>query len=106
MSEVCDFLPRFWLCRRCLIDSQLPGSKSQFLPRTRDEKLHVVIDSFRFHNQDGGEVRPDLASLSEGGGGGAVNKFATHLSCSSTSHVTSTLYQPMTQRRHRRRARL
>ncbi|CAF93676.1 unnamed protein product [Tetraodon nigroviridis] len=40
----------------CFIDSQLPGSKSQFLPRTQDEKLRVLIDAFRFHNQDGGEL--------------------------------------------------
>lgn len=46
----------FWSLSRCFIDSQLPGSKSQFLPRTQDEKLRVLIDAFRFHNQDGGEV--------------------------------------------------
>ncbi|XP_067426687.1 zona pellucida sperm-binding protein 3-like [Thunnus thynnus] len=40
----------------CLVDSQLPGSKSHFLPRTQDDKLHLVIDAFRFHNEDKGEL--------------------------------------------------
>ncbi|XP_041812398.1 zona pellucida sperm-binding protein 3-like [Chelmon rostratus] len=40
----------------CLVDSQLPGSKSHFLPRTQDDKLHLVIDAFRFHNEDRGEL--------------------------------------------------
>ncbi|XP_056870116.1 zona pellucida sperm-binding protein 3-like [Takifugu flavidus] len=40
----------------CFTDSQLPDSKSQFFPRIQDEKLHMVIDAFRFHNQDSGEL--------------------------------------------------
>eukprot|EP00064_Thunnus_orientalis_P014963 superscaffoldBa00002691_g15011 len=48
----------------CLVDSQLPGSKSHFLPRTQDDKLHLVIDAFRFHNEDKGEVRLHLNGLS------------------------------------------
>ncbi|XP_074553398.1 zona pellucida sperm-binding protein 3-like isoform X2 [Halichoeres trimaculatus] len=40
----------------CLVDSQLPGSKSSFLPRTHDDQLHLIIDAFRFHNEDRGEL--------------------------------------------------
>ncbi|XP_070836796.1 zona pellucida sperm-binding protein 3-like [Chaetodon trifascialis] len=40
----------------CLVDSELPGSRSHFLPRTQDDKLHLVIDAFRFHNEDKGEL--------------------------------------------------
>ncbi|GLD66741.1 zona pellucida sperm-binding protein 3-like protein [Lates japonicus] len=40
----------------CLVDSQLPGSKSHFLPRIQDDKLHLVMDAFRFHNEDRGEL--------------------------------------------------
>uniref|UniRef100_UPI0037E931B3 zona pellucida sperm-binding protein 3-like n=1 Tax=Semicossyphus pulcher TaxID=241346 RepID=UPI0037E931B3 len=40
----------------CLADSQLPGSKSHFLPRTQDDKLHLVMDAFRFHNEDRGQL--------------------------------------------------
>nr|XP_046270058.1 zona pellucida sperm-binding protein 3-like [Scatophagus argus] len=40
----------------CLVDSQLPGSNSHFLPRTQDDKLHLVIDAFRFHEEDKGEL--------------------------------------------------
>ncbi|XP_070779338.1 zona pellucida sperm-binding protein 3-like [Enoplosus armatus] len=40
----------------CLVDSQLPGSKSHFLSRTQDDKLHLVIDAFRFHDEDRGEL--------------------------------------------------
>lgn len=61
--QVCECV-WFWFCRRCFIDSQLPGSKSQFLARTQDEKLHMVIDAFRFHNRDTGEVRLDSMPFS------------------------------------------
>ncbi|XP_040918603.1 zona pellucida sperm-binding protein 3-like isoform X2 [Toxotes jaculatrix] len=40
----------------CLVDSKLLGSKSHFLPRTQDDKLQLVIDAFRFHNEDRGEL--------------------------------------------------
>uniref|UniRef100_A0A3P8SKR3 Zona pellucida sperm-binding protein 3 n=1 Tax=Amphiprion percula TaxID=161767 RepID=A0A3P8SKR3_AMPPE len=40
----------------CLLDSQLPGSKAHFLPRTQDDKLQLVIDAFKFHNDDRGEL--------------------------------------------------
>ncbi|KAI9523368.1 hypothetical protein NQZ68_028392 [Dissostichus eleginoides] len=36
----------------CFVDSQLPGSRSQFLARTQDDKLHMSIDAFRFYNED------------------------------------------------------
>ncbi|KAI4812318.1 hypothetical protein KUCAC02_023716 [Chaenocephalus aceratus] len=39
-----------------LVDSQLPGSRSQFLARTQDDKLHMSIDAFRFYNEDRGEL--------------------------------------------------
>uniref|UniRef100_A0A8C2Z0C0 Zona pellucida sperm-binding protein 3 n=1 Tax=Cyclopterus lumpus TaxID=8103 RepID=A0A8C2Z0C0_CYCLU len=41
----------------CLVDSELPGSRSHFLSRTQDDKLHLTIDAFKFHNEDRGEVR-------------------------------------------------
>ncbi|TNN80568.1 Zona pellucida sperm-binding protein 3 [Liparis tanakae] len=36
----------------CLVDSELPGSRSRFLSRTQDDKLHLTIDAFKFHNED------------------------------------------------------
>ncbi|XP_020322060.1 zona pellucida sperm-binding protein 3-like [Oncorhynchus kisutch] len=33
----------------CLMDSQLPGSRSGFMRRTQDNKLGFHIDAFRFH---------------------------------------------------------
>ncbi|CAL8305560.1 unnamed protein product [Merluccius merluccius] len=38
----------------CLVDSQLEGAHSQFLPRTQDDKLRLVIDAFRFHQEEQG----------------------------------------------------
>nr|ALT10068.1 zona pellucida protein ZPC5 isform 6 [Dissostichus mawsoni] len=40
----------------CFVDSHLPGSRSQFLARTQDDKLHMSIDAFRFYNEDRGEL--------------------------------------------------
>ncbi|KAI4800583.1 hypothetical protein KUCAC02_009577 [Chaenocephalus aceratus] len=40
----------------CFVDSQLLGSRSQFLARTQDDKLHMSIDAFRFYNEDRGEL--------------------------------------------------
>ncbi|XP_056144451.1 zona pellucida sperm-binding protein 3-like [Lampris incognitus] len=40
----------------CLVDSQLQETNSQFLPRTQDEMLRLVINAFRFHNDDRGEI--------------------------------------------------
>ncbi|XP_030591665.1 zona pellucida sperm-binding protein 3-like isoform X2 [Archocentrus centrarchus] len=40
----------------CLVDSQLPGSRAFFLPRRQDDKLQLVIDAFRFHNDDKAEL--------------------------------------------------
>uniref|UniRef100_A0A8C2WVT1 Zona pellucida sperm-binding protein 3 n=1 Tax=Cyclopterus lumpus TaxID=8103 RepID=A0A8C2WVT1_CYCLU len=40
----------------CLVDSELPGSRSHFLSRTQDDKLHLTIDAFKFHNEDRGEL--------------------------------------------------
>ncbi|XP_047428063.1 zona pellucida sperm-binding protein 3-like [Mugil cephalus] len=40
----------------CLVDSKLAGSKAHFVPRRNDNKLHLVIDAFRFHSDDRGEV--------------------------------------------------
>nr|ANO39559.1 zona pellucida protein ZPC5 isoform 5 [Dissostichus eleginoides] len=36
----------------CFVDSQLPGSRSQFLARTQDDKLHMSIDAVKFYNED------------------------------------------------------
>ncbi|KAK0150827.1 Zona pellucida sperm-binding protein 3 [Merluccius polli] len=40
----------------CLVDSQLEGAHSQFLPRTQDDKLRLVIDAFRFHQEEQGHL--------------------------------------------------
>lgn len=50
-------VPRYvFIENGCLVDSQLPGSRSHFLSRSQDDKLHLVIDAFRFHNEDRGEL--------------------------------------------------
>ncbi|TDH02841.1 hypothetical protein EPR50_G00156580 [Perca flavescens] len=50
-------VPRYvFIENGCLVDSQLPGSRSQFLTRTQDHKLQLVVDAFRFHNEDRGEL--------------------------------------------------
>ncbi|XP_034448250.1 zona pellucida sperm-binding protein 3-like [Hippoglossus hippoglossus] len=50
-------VPRYvFVDNGCLVDSQLPGSRSHFLPRMQDDKLHMVIDAFRFHNEDRGQL--------------------------------------------------
>ncbi|XP_026180075.1 zona pellucida sperm-binding protein 3-like isoform X2 [Mastacembelus armatus] len=50
-------VPRYvFIENGCLIDSQVPGSKSHFVPRTHSNKLQLVIDAFRFHNEDRGEL--------------------------------------------------
>ncbi|XP_056262912.1 zona pellucida sperm-binding protein 3-like [Pseudoliparis swirei] len=40
----------------CLVDSELPGSRSHFLSRTQDDKLYLTIDAFKFHNDDREEL--------------------------------------------------
>ncbi|XP_033827584.2 zona pellucida sperm-binding protein 3-like [Periophthalmus magnuspinnatus] len=40
----------------CLLDSQIPNSRSQFLSRVQDDKLYLVIDAFRFQNENRGEL--------------------------------------------------
>ncbi|KAM8843931.1 zona pellucida sperm-binding protein 3-like [Spinachia spinachia] len=39
----------------CLVDSELPGSRSHF-SRIQDDKLHLTIDAFRFSNEDQGQI--------------------------------------------------
>lgn len=34
---------------RCFTDSQLSGSSSRFLPRVRDDLLHIQLEPFLFH---------------------------------------------------------
>lgn len=46
----------FLVLNRCLLDSKLQPSKSRFLVRTQDDKLQLVIDAFRFSDDDRGEV--------------------------------------------------
>lgn len=43
---------------RCLVDSQLQGSSSHFLPRIQDDKLQFTIDAFKFHKETRREVGP------------------------------------------------
>ncbi|KAJ7996156.1 hypothetical protein DPEC_G00234140 [Dallia pectoralis] len=40
----------------CLMDSLVPGSRSQFLRRTEDDKLRFRIDAFRFQRQTKNEL--------------------------------------------------
>ncbi|XP_061555925.1 zona pellucida sperm-binding protein 3-like isoform X2 [Phycodurus eques] len=50
-------VPRYvFIENGCLLDSKLQPSKSRFLARTQDDKLQFVIDAFRFHDQDRGEL--------------------------------------------------
>ncbi|KAM3863865.1 uncharacterized protein ACN63O_011730 [Diretmus argenteus] len=53
-----DSVPRYVFLANdgCLVDSQLQGSKSHFLPRTQADKLNLVIDAFRFHEETKGEL--------------------------------------------------
>lgn len=45
------------ILHRCLVDSELPGSRSHFFSRIEDDKLHLTIDAFKFYNEDQGQVR-------------------------------------------------
>ncbi|XP_051905930.1 zona pellucida sperm-binding protein 3-like [Hippocampus zosterae] len=50
-------LPRYvFIENGCLLDSKLQPSKSRFLVRTQDDKLQLVIDAFRFYDDDRGEL--------------------------------------------------
>ncbi|XP_068605905.1 zona pellucida sperm-binding protein 3-like [Brachionichthys hirsutus] len=40
----------------CLVDSRFPDSRSHFVSRTQDDKLRLVVDAFRFNNDDRGEL--------------------------------------------------
>ncbi|XP_077940003.1 zona pellucida sperm-binding protein 3-like isoform X2 [Gasterosteus aculeatus] len=40
----------------CLVDSELPGSRSHFFTRIEDDKLHLTIDAFKFYNEDQGQL--------------------------------------------------
>ncbi|XP_068191894.1 zona pellucida sperm-binding protein 3-like [Antennarius striatus] len=40
----------------CLVDSQLPDSRSHFVSRTQDDTLRLVVDAFNFHQEDTGEL--------------------------------------------------
>ncbi|XP_020311958.1 zona pellucida sperm-binding protein 3 [Oncorhynchus kisutch] len=39
----------------CLIDAQVTGSHSQFMPRSADYKLHFQVEAFRFQSQKGSD---------------------------------------------------
>ncbi|XP_041752899.2 zona pellucida sperm-binding protein 3 isoform X1 [Coregonus clupeaformis] len=36
----------------CLTDAQLTGSNSRYMPRIQDDKLHIMLDAFRFYQDD------------------------------------------------------
>ncbi|XP_029378471.1 zona pellucida sperm-binding protein 3-like [Echeneis naucrates] len=38
----------------CLIDARITGSKSKFMPRTADHKLHLQLEAFRFQGVESG----------------------------------------------------
>lgn len=52
-GQVFDFCVVF----RCLFDSQLTGSSSQFLPQSTDDRLQFELEAFRFQQDDRGVVR-------------------------------------------------
>ena len=41
----------YGLPSRCLMDSKLTNSRSQFLLRVQDDKLHFQLDAFRFAHE-------------------------------------------------------
>ena len=41
---------------RCLSDSKLMASRSQFMPRKQDEKLQMEIEAFRFADESSDSV--------------------------------------------------
>ncbi|XP_076001047.1 zona pellucida sperm-binding protein 3-like [Genypterus blacodes] len=40
----------------CLVDSKFTGSKSQFRPRSQDDKLHIQLEAFRFQQQSSDSI--------------------------------------------------
>ncbi|XP_040047718.2 zona pellucida sperm-binding protein 3-like [Gasterosteus aculeatus] len=49
--------PRYvFIDNGCLVDSELPGSRSHFFSRIEDDKLHLTIDAFKFYNEDQGQL--------------------------------------------------
>ncbi|XP_055738940.1 zona pellucida sperm-binding protein 3-like [Salvelinus fontinalis] len=36
----------------CFTDAQLTGSNSRYMPRVQDNKLHIMLDAFRFYQED------------------------------------------------------
>ncbi|KAJ8344163.1 hypothetical protein SKAU_G00314920 [Synaphobranchus kaupii] len=61
----------------CLMDSQLPGSRSTFLPRLQDDKLNMQLDVFRFAQDDRSSIgiycRLKATTMSEYYGGKACS---------------------------------
>ncbi|KAM7397328.1 hypothetical protein PAMP_020311 [Pampus punctatissimus] len=53
-----DTVPRYSFLGNngCLYDSQLTGSSSQFLPRSRDDTLQFELEAFRFQQDDSGVI--------------------------------------------------
>ncbi|XP_077373870.1 zona pellucida sperm-binding protein 3-like isoform X2 [Festucalex cinctus] len=53
-----DTVPRYAFLGNggCLFDSQLTGSSSRFLPRSRDERLRFEVEAFKFQQDDGGAL--------------------------------------------------
>ncbi|XP_029931287.1 zona pellucida sperm-binding protein 3-like [Myripristis murdjan] len=40
----------------CLVDAKLTGSRSQFLPRSQDDKLQIQLEAFRFQQQSSDSI--------------------------------------------------
>ncbi|XP_068584962.1 zona pellucida sperm-binding protein 3-like [Cebidichthys violaceus] len=53
-----DTVPRYVFLGNngCLFDSQLTGSSSRFLPRTRNDRLQFQVEAFRFQQDDNGVI--------------------------------------------------
>ncbi|XP_041854154.1 zona pellucida sperm-binding protein 3-like [Melanotaenia boesemani] len=79
-----DTVPRYSFLGNsgCLFDSQLTGSSSKFLPRTRDDKLHFQVEAFRFE-QDYSGVLYITCSMKATAAAAPVS--ATNKACSFTN---------------------
>ncbi|XP_051916375.1 zona pellucida sperm-binding protein 3-like [Hippocampus zosterae] len=53
-----DTVPRYSFLGNngCLFDSQLTGSGSRFLPRSRDDRLQFEVEAFKFQEDETGEI--------------------------------------------------
>ena len=53
-----------FLVFRCFVDARITSSASQFLPRSAENKLQLLLDAFRFQGIDSGVVSISKPNLS------------------------------------------